>query len=250
MGETEGVTKDDEIDAWGGPSVGKAYLERFLLSIIDANPGPENEGSETRNQKSRQQRLRSAMKALFNLGGGVDGRPPDADHAALLWMSEQRSLDLAKQTAIRHKESGLLPSANIDNMRGSARPDQLPSLPSLQLKNSRQRMRMSGLNPNGGRPARNLVKSKISGWNWLGLTITWLKASKRKCSWGSGPRCATLKSMRCPIGQTGVRSPQLKRLRWAFPDWWNCYNLGKSGIDLSQVADSRLPLARLHGTSA
>ena len=90
------MTEDDEDDlerwrdlAGTGPSIGRLFLERLLLSLIDAHPNPRVENLPAHLFHDREARLRAAMNALFN------ERVSDelSDHSALLWMAQQHVRD-------------------------------------------------------------------------------------------------------------------------------------------------------------
>ena len=94
------LTKDSEGDAerWRdlagtGPSIGRPFLERLLLSLIDAHPNPGNPPYWIRHDRER--RLRAAMEALFNEKKDKDEKVAEQllDHAALFWLAEQYARD-------------------------------------------------------------------------------------------------------------------------------------------------------------
>jgi hypothetical protein len=68
-----------------GPSRGRPFSERLLLSLIDAHPSQHIENLPDHISHDRETRLRAAMGALFNTRAS-DELP---DHPALLWMAEQ-----------------------------------------------------------------------------------------------------------------------------------------------------------------
>jgi hypothetical protein len=94
------LTRDneDEADNWDpfdgtGPSYGRLFLERLLLSLIDAHPNPRVKSVPERILREREGRLRLAMKALC-------GKKPSQklpDDAALRWMAGQYAGDRARK---------------------------------------------------------------------------------------------------------------------------------------------------------
>jgi hypothetical protein len=90
------LTKDNEGDAgrWRdlagtGPSWGRRFFERLLLSLIDAQPNPHVENLPDHVFHDRETRLRAAMDALFNERVSYEL----SDHSALLWMAQQHVRD-------------------------------------------------------------------------------------------------------------------------------------------------------------
>jgi hypothetical protein len=86
------LTKDnaDDADPWdlfdgAGPSYGRLFLERLLLSFIDAHPRKGVQNLLEHVLHDREARLSTAMEALFN----EKTSPKLPDHAALRWMAEQ-----------------------------------------------------------------------------------------------------------------------------------------------------------------
>ncbi len=72
-----------------GPSLGRRFFERLLLSLIDAHPGQNVENLPDHIFHDREGRLRTVMDAVFNEKGS-DELP---DHSALLWMAQQHLRD-------------------------------------------------------------------------------------------------------------------------------------------------------------
>ena len=110
------MTKDNEGDtarwrdlAGTGPSIGRPFLERLLLSLIDAHPNPKTGNLPLWILHDRERRLRAAMEALFNekkdkgekLGEQLNEKKNKdeklgeqlPDHAALFWMAAQYARD-------------------------------------------------------------------------------------------------------------------------------------------------------------
>jgi hypothetical protein len=80
---------DDDVDYCGvfngtGPSYGRPFLERLLLSLIDAHPRRPVHGPEYM-LHDREARLSRALEALFN------EKPSQKllDDAALFWMANE-----------------------------------------------------------------------------------------------------------------------------------------------------------------
>lgn len=78
-----------------GPSIGRPFLERLLLSLIDAHPNPKTENLPYRILHDRERRLRAAMEALFNEKKDKDEKASDQlpEHAALFWIAQQYAHD-------------------------------------------------------------------------------------------------------------------------------------------------------------
>ena len=87
-GNEDGAERSRDL-AGTGPSIGRLFLERLLLSLIDAHPNPRVENLPDHLFHDREARLRAAMNALFNERVG-DELP---DHSALLWMAQQHVRD-------------------------------------------------------------------------------------------------------------------------------------------------------------
>lgn len=88
--------KEDQVD-YGDP-VGRAFLDKLLLAIIDAytNPATADKKPSVTALKKRVDRLRAAKEAL--LGQPHDeGRPLVSDEAILRWMGSQRYKDCANR---------------------------------------------------------------------------------------------------------------------------------------------------------
>jgi hypothetical protein len=92
------LTKDDEDDAerWRdlagtGPSYGRLFLERLLLSLIDAHPKKQVQNPE-HVLHDREARLRAAMEAIFN---EELSQKLLLDDAALFWMANEYVRDRA-----------------------------------------------------------------------------------------------------------------------------------------------------------
>lgn len=87
-GNEDGAERSRDL-AGTGPSIGRLFLERLLLSLIDAHPNPRVENLPDHLFHDREARLRAAMNALFN--ERVSDDLPD--HSALLWMAQQHIRD-------------------------------------------------------------------------------------------------------------------------------------------------------------
>jgi hypothetical protein len=73
----------------------RPIVERLLLSLIDANPGPEFKASGKSRFAARERRLKKAMSALFNVGTTAKGEQLQTDNRALWWMASQHHKGLA-----------------------------------------------------------------------------------------------------------------------------------------------------------
>ena len=98
LGLTLTRDNEDDTDRWDpfdgtGPSYGRPFLERLLLSLIDAHPNPRVKNLPERIRRDRGRRLSLAMKAL------CDGKPSQKlpDDAALLWIANQYAHDRARE---------------------------------------------------------------------------------------------------------------------------------------------------------
>lgn len=76
-----------------GEAVGRSFVDKFLLSIIDAYPDPGPASAST--AKRRMDRLRDAKQALFGQPN-PEGRPRDSDEAALRWIVSEAYNDCAR----------------------------------------------------------------------------------------------------------------------------------------------------------
>jgi hypothetical protein len=92
------LTKDRENDAdhldvfdGMGPSYGRPFLERLLLSLIDAHPNWQVQNRLERVLRDGEARLRDAMEALFN----QEPSQKLLDDAALFWMANEYVRDQA-----------------------------------------------------------------------------------------------------------------------------------------------------------
>jgi hypothetical protein len=99
------LTEDDEDDAerWRdlagtGPSYGRLFLERLLLSLIDAHPRKQVQNPE-HVLYDREARLRVAMEALFNEGPSQKL----LDDAALFWMANEYVRDRAMRFSTKRR---------------------------------------------------------------------------------------------------------------------------------------------------
>ena len=90
MTEDDGDLGDRWRDLAGtGPTIGRTFLERLLLSLIDAHPNPTVPRLSDHILHDRERRLRVAMAALCNEQTSEEL----PDHAALLWMAQQNVRD-------------------------------------------------------------------------------------------------------------------------------------------------------------
>jgi hypothetical protein len=92
---------EDDADHWDvyagtGPAYGRPFLERLLLSLIDAYPNRQVQNLPDHILHDREARLRAAMEALFN------EKPTQKllDNAALFWMAEQHRDDLVRSSRV------------------------------------------------------------------------------------------------------------------------------------------------------
>lgn len=90
-----------------GPTIGRSFVERLLLSIVDAHPNPNVTKLEHRIRHDQDKRLRSAMAALFN--EKLSKELPDKD--ALYWMATQYIADREKQLGGALRPSGAIRQA-------------------------------------------------------------------------------------------------------------------------------------------
>jgi hypothetical protein len=107
----QALTEDDEddVERWRdlartGPSYGRLFLERLLLSLIDAHPTKQVQNPE-HVLHDREARLRDAMEALFN----EEPSQKLLDDAALFWIAKQYIHDRAMRfsTERRAEDVGL-----------------------------------------------------------------------------------------------------------------------------------------------
>jgi hypothetical protein len=108
------LTEDDEDDAerWRdlagtGPSFGRLFLERLLLSLIDAHPNPKVRGRPNLILHERERRLHAAMEALFNEKKEEDENASEQlhDRAALLWIAAQYAHDRQLQYVQQQRQA-------------------------------------------------------------------------------------------------------------------------------------------------
>lgn len=90
---------DDELDHIGDV-VGRDFIDKLLIAIIDAYSGSSL--TQASDEKQRAERLRQAREALFGLAAS-GGRPSVSDEAILRWMGNERYKDLARQGMARLK---------------------------------------------------------------------------------------------------------------------------------------------------
>ncbi|TCQ78682.1 hypothetical protein EDF68_10683 [Ochrobactrum sp. BH3] len=79
-----------------GEAVGRDFVDKFLLSLIDAHPELEDKSRSSASlAKRRSERLREARLAIF--GGLIsEGRPKVADASILRWIGTENYKDRAK----------------------------------------------------------------------------------------------------------------------------------------------------------
>lgn len=89
-----------------GDAVGRDFVDKFLLSLIDAYPEPgDSSMSPAALSKRRGERLRDAKLAVF--GGAIaGGRPKVADAHILRWIGNEHYKDRAKQSISIRKNEG------------------------------------------------------------------------------------------------------------------------------------------------
>jgi len=83
----------------------RSIVERLLLSVIDANPGPEAKASGKSRDVARERRLGKAMSALFNVGTTAKGEQVQTDSYALWWMASEHHKDLVKKNVVEAADS-------------------------------------------------------------------------------------------------------------------------------------------------
>lgn len=83
-----------------GEVVGRCFVDKLLLSVIDAYPDPTTSPASA--ARRRRARLREAKQALFG-GSNPEGRPSDSDEASLRWMGSERYKDLARRDMAKLK---------------------------------------------------------------------------------------------------------------------------------------------------
>lgn len=77
-----------------GEPVGRDFLDKLLLGIIDAHPQPSS--SSLAAARLREERLRIAREALLG-EPNTEGRPREPDTAVLRWIGTQHHRDLSRQ---------------------------------------------------------------------------------------------------------------------------------------------------------
>lgn len=83
-----------------GEVVGRGFLDKLLLAIIDANPEPAS--SDVAAAKRRGDRLRDARVALLGHPNS-EGRPLVSDEAVLRWIGSQHFKDRAQEATAKSK---------------------------------------------------------------------------------------------------------------------------------------------------
>jgi hypothetical protein len=111
----------DDVGYWdafdgGGPSYGRPFLERLLLSLIDAHPNPLVKDLPEHVRRDREKRLRAAMAALFN--ERLKDELPD--HSALLWMAQEYADDRQSWWLRQHSPAH---GVQISQLSNSALPE-------------------------------------------------------------------------------------------------------------------------------
>lgn len=76
-----------------GEVVGRSFLDKLLLAIIDGHPEPSK--SPASDTKRRKDRLREAKQALLGKSH-TEGRPLESDEAVLRWMGSEHYRDRAR----------------------------------------------------------------------------------------------------------------------------------------------------------
>lgn len=89
-------THDDRVAY--GEAVGRGFIDKLLLAIIDAYPEPTT--SHASEAKRRIDRLRDAKRALFGQAH-PEGRPEVSDERVMRWIGAQHYIDLGKGEKIR-----------------------------------------------------------------------------------------------------------------------------------------------------
>ncbi len=81
-----------------GEVVGRGFVDKLLLAIIDAYEEPTNSPASA--VKLRSNRLRDAKQALFGQAH-PEGRPKVDDEAVLRWMGAQHYVDLGRRDTVK-----------------------------------------------------------------------------------------------------------------------------------------------------
>ncbi|MDX1001541.1 hypothetical protein GOE20_11515 [Sinorhizobium medicae] len=77
-----------------GDVVGRCFLDKLLLAIIDAHPVPAS--SAVVAVRQREERLRRAREVLLGQSN-QEGRPPESDEVILRWIGNEHHNDRARQ---------------------------------------------------------------------------------------------------------------------------------------------------------
>lgn len=119
--DNEGDVPDEEIVDYGN-AVGRGFLDKLLLAVIDGNPEPTT--SDVAAAKRRGDRLRAARSALLGQSN-AEGRPLVSDDAVLRWIGSQHYRDrarrdlakIAHQTMPRARSDRKLIEAAVERFR-------------------------------------------------------------------------------------------------------------------------------------
>lgn len=97
---------EDEASDYG-EAVGRDFVDKFLLSLIDAYPEPgDSSKSPVARSKRRRERLREAKLAVF--GSAIaEGRPKVADAYILRWIGNENYKDRANHSMAIQKNKSL-----------------------------------------------------------------------------------------------------------------------------------------------
>jgi hypothetical protein len=110
----EGPQSNTKTTRWQDRSI----VQRLLLSLIDANPGPEAKASGKSRFNARERRLKDAMRVLFNESTTIKGEQAQIDSRALWWMATQHHNDLFKKKVVEAGDSGPFAKYNGSKIGG------------------------------------------------------------------------------------------------------------------------------------
>lgn len=85
-----------------GEVVGRSFLDKLLLAVIDAHMTKESNLSAVAAERARMERLADAKMALLG-ETPPEGRPPNPDEAVLRWMGDEHYRDLGRRDSATMK---------------------------------------------------------------------------------------------------------------------------------------------------
>jgi hypothetical protein len=91
-------SSNEQIDY--GEVVGRDFLDKLLLAIIDAHPGQST--SRVSDVKRREDRRRQALEALLGQSH-AEGRPRNSDETILKWIGNEHYKDRARRDMAKFK---------------------------------------------------------------------------------------------------------------------------------------------------